>query len=54
LYGSGNAFFLLDAQPTEGEAGIFHELEGVLQRAQMIINEVSQYPGASKEIKEVS
>jgi len=41
-----------NAQPTEGEAGIFHELEGVLQRAQMIINEVSQYPGASKEIKE--
>lgn len=42
-----------DAQPTDGEKEMFLEVEAVLKKGQIILNEISQYRGASKEIREV-
>ena len=47
------SFTLSDAQPTDSEVAMFREVEAVLKRAQIIISEISQYRGASKEIREV-
>jgi len=41
-----------NAQPTDSEVAMFWEVEAVLKRAQIIISEISQYRGASKEIRE--
>ena len=43
-----------DAQPTEGEKEMFLEVEALLKKGQLILNEISQYRGASKEIREVN
>ena len=42
-----------DAQPTEAEKEMFLEVEAVLKKGQTILKEISQYRGASKEIREV-
>lgn len=47
-------FLLLDAQPTELEEQMFQEVDQVLKKGQGILKEISQYRGASKEIREVS
>ena len=33
---------------------MFHEIEGILQKAQTIVHEISQYRGAIKEIRDVT
>jgi hypothetical protein len=43
----------VDAQPTDGEKEMFLEVEAVLKKGQIILSEISQYRGASKEIREV-
>lgn len=43
-----------DAQPTEPEKEMFLEVDTVLKKGQTILNEISQYRGASKEIREVN
>ena len=44
----------VDAQPTDGEKEMFLEVEAVLKKGQIILSEISQYRGASKEIREVN
>lgn len=46
--------FIADAQPTESEKEMFLEVDSVLKKGQIILNEISQYRGASKEIREVN
>nr|CAH0111423.1 unnamed protein product [Daphnia galeata] len=41
-----------NAQPTDGEKEMFLEVEAVLKKGQIILSEISQYRGASKEIRE--
>ncbi len=48
------ASICVDAQPTETEREMFLEVEAVLKKGQAILKEISQYRGASKEIREVS
>ncbi len=47
-------FIVADAQPTDSEKEMFLEVEAVLKKGQLILNEISQYRGASKEIREVN
>lgn len=42
-----------DAQPTPSEMETFLEVEAVLKQGQEMLKEISQYRGASKEIREV-
>jgi hypothetical protein len=42
-----------DAQPTPSEMETFLEVEAVLKKGQEMLKEISQYRGASKEIREV-
>ena len=42
-----------DAQPTSSEMETFVEVEAVLKKGQEMLKEISQYRGASKEIREV-
>ena len=53
-YTAGNLYFLSDAQPTESEIETYAEVDAVLKKGQIILKEISQYRGASKEIREVS
>lgn len=46
--------FIADAQPTESEKEMFLEVDSVLKKGQIILHEISQYRGASKEIREVN
>lgn len=42
-----------DAQPTDSEKEVFSEVDAVLSKGRNILKEISQYRGASKEIREV-
>jgi hypothetical protein len=42
-----------DAQPTESEQKIFEQVQVVLRKSVMILDEIQQYKGAGKEIREV-
>jgi len=46
-------FMCADAQPTSSEMETFVEVETVLKKGQEMLKEISQYRGASKEIREV-
>lgn len=44
---------VVDAQPTESEQETFEEVQQVLERSESILEEIQQYKGAGKEIREV-
>jgi hypothetical protein len=46
-------FVIADAQPTENEQKTFSIVQKVLKNSETILDELQQYKGAGKEIREV-
>lgn len=47
-------YCIADAKPSPAEVNVFNKVQAVLEESQRILAEVSQYKGASKEIREVN